>query len=172
MTPISLLRRIILASGKLASNGTLSQRVSPLSAFSTCAFPPGTKYVFKTLFEERGLSFGTVPLHTWGSTSQQEPCNTKHASGAGTRHASLDLFLGFLGASGRDQGGTWYSTSAKPERHFTKGMIGKPLTLSTEHGHDLFFLHGLLSTKVPLLTLLTVVRLLSSPNSSHKRCFV
>ena len=36
------------------------------------------------------------------------------------------LFLGILGASGKDQGGTWYGTSAKPERHFTKGMFGKP----------------------------------------------
>ena len=35
----------------------------------------------------------------------------------------MDLFLGILGASG---GGTWYGTSAKPERHFTKGMFGKP----------------------------------------------
>ena len=44
----------------------------------------------------------------------------KRAFGAGTRYASWDLFLGILGASGRDQGGTWYGTFAKPERHFTK----------------------------------------------------
>ena len=50
----------------------------------------------------------------------------KRAFGAGTRYASLGLFLGILGATGRDQGGTWYGTSAKPERHFTKGMFGKP----------------------------------------------
>ena len=31
-----------------------------------------------------------------------------------------------LGASGREQGGTWYGDSAKPARHFTKGMFGKP----------------------------------------------
>ena len=49
----------------------------------------------------------------------------KRAFGASTRYASLDLFLGILGASGRDRGGTWYGTSAKPERHFTKGMFGK-----------------------------------------------
>ena len=28
---------------------------------------------------------------------------------------------------GRDQGGTWYGTSAKPKRHFTKGMFPKNL---------------------------------------------
>ena len=50
----------------------------------------------------------------------------KRAFGAGTRYASLGLFLGILGATGRDQGGTWYGTSAKPARHFTKGMFGKP----------------------------------------------
>ena len=42
----------------------------------------------------------------------------KRAFGAGSRHASLDLFLGILGTSGRDQpeGGTWYGASAKPAR--------------------------------------------------------
>ena len=63
-------------------------------------------------------------LHTVKFTART--LQHQRAFGAGTGHASLDLFLGILGALGRDQGGTWYGTSAKPERNFTKGMFGKP----------------------------------------------
>ena len=50
-----------------------------------------------------------------------------------------------LGASGRDQGGTWYGNSAKPERHFAKGIFGKlfPVTRvrsPTELVQMIFFL--------------------------------
>ena len=41
-----------------------------------CAFPPGTKYVLKTIFDGRGAVPGTVPLHILDTTSQQEPCHT------------------------------------------------------------------------------------------------
>ena len=51
--------------------------------------PPGRHFAIRTLGYKRGF-------------------------GAGTRYASLGSFLGIVGATGRDQGGTWYGTSAKP----------------------------------------------------------
>ena len=54
----------------------------------------------------------------------------KCAFRVGTRYASLDLYSWGIGEGpAYDQDGTWYSTSAKPERHSTKGMFGKPLFL-------------------------------------------
>ena len=38
-------------------------------------------------------------------------------------------FWAFLGQEVPYQGGTWYRTTAKPERHFTKGMFGKLLLM-------------------------------------------
>ena len=108
------------------------QALSRFLAFSKRAFHsnvpshlvPST--FWKPIFEGRGAVPGTVPLHTLGSTSQQEPtCLRGWYQVRFFFLWSLDLFLGVLGASGRDQGGTWYGTSAKPQRHFTKGMFGK-----------------------------------------------
>ena len=79
-------------------------------------------------FEGRGAVPGTSPLHTLGSASQQEPCNMNVPSGLVPATLLWTVFLGIL--SGRDQGGTWYGTYAKPERHFTKGMFGKDKILT------------------------------------------
>ena len=49
----------------------------------------------------------------------------KRAFGAGTRYASLGLFLGIFGATGRDQGGTWYGTSATPSTVGTLSFFGR-----------------------------------------------
>ena len=54
--------------------------------FQTClalkrAFQPGTEYVFKAFSGGKGAVPGTVPLHTLGGTSQQEPCDTNVPSG-------------------------------------------------------------------------------------------
>ena len=48
---------------------------------------------------------------------------------------SFGLIFGRSRASSRDQSGTWYDTSAKPERHFTKGTFGKPCSTGKDAKH-------------------------------------
>ena len=81
--------------------------------------------LFKLFLGERGCPW-YGPSAPPGRNFAIRTLGYKRAFGAGTRYASVGLFLGIFGATGRDQGGTSYGTSAKPERHFTKGMFGKP----------------------------------------------
>ena len=93
----------------------------------TCLhFLLGNKYVFVSTFGGKGAVPGTVPLHTLGSTTQQEPCNTNMPSGLVPGTLLWTYCWAFLGHRGGERDGDWYGTSAKPEGHFTKGMFGKP----------------------------------------------
>ena len=95
--------------------------------FQTClalkrAFQPGTKYVFSNIFGGKRAVPGTVPMHTLGSTSQQESCDESVPSVLVPGTLLWTYSWAFLGHRGGEKGGAWYGTSAKPEGHFTKGM--------------------------------------------------
>ena len=77
-----------------------------------------------------------VPLHPPASRKHftARTLQYQRAFGVDTSHASLDLFLGTLGALGRDQGGAWHGTSAKPE--FGKALRERHVckTLNAQRG--------------------------------------
>ena len=99
--------------------------------FQTClalkrAFQPCTKYVFKAFPGGKGLSLVRSLCTPWEALR-----NKNHRIQTCLRGWYEVCFFGlifwaFLGQEVPHQGGTWYGTSAKPERHFTKGMFGKP----------------------------------------------
>ena len=102
---------------------------SLLSAFSKRALHsnvpsnlvPGT--FFKLFRGERGGPW-YGPSAPTGRHFAIRTLGYKRAFGAGTRYASLGLFLGIFGATGRDQSGTWYGTrKALHERHVWKTLI-------------------------------------------------
>ena len=94
------------------------------------AFEPCTNRVFNILWGERGCPWYGPSAHPQKHFATRT-LRYKRAFGAHTRYASLDLFFGILGASGRGEGWRLVQYLCKTRRALHERHVWKTLTPQT-----------------------------------------